>query len=293
MRLTPWIAAAAVTLGLGFAARTELTAGAASAATHPVTVDYARTADPMQRLDVWQAGPGPRPWVFTIHGGSWVYGDRHGREMDNARRLFLGLGYDVVNVDYRLLDPAAGITFPQQMSDVDTAFRYAVRHAARLGLDPTRVVLYGFSAGGHLAAELGLEGDGGTPVRGIVTLSAPLAPQLLLAEAPVTPLNHHLYAHAVQDVGGHQYVPGQESYWRAFAPQNELSPHDPPMLSFQGNRDHTVPPHMVDAFHARAVRAHGRQPVVHVPGVGHSVREVFGSRARLARLRAWVRARLG
>jgi acetyl esterase/lipase len=78
-------------------------------------------------------------------------------------------GYVAVDIDYRL---APDYRFPAQVHDCKEAVRWIRRNADDLGVDPSRVGGFGFSAGAHLVAMLattgpedGLEGDaGGTDV---------------------------------------------------------------------------------------------------------------------------------
>jgi acetyl esterase/lipase len=61
-------------------------------------------------------------------------------------------GYAVASVDYRLATPGGGGSFPAAVYDVKRAIRFLKARAGAWGLDPTRVILMGSSAGGHLAA---------------------------------------------------------------------------------------------------------------------------------------------
>jgi acetyl esterase/lipase len=105
----------------------------------------------------------PRPAVAFIHGGGWKSADR-----TNGRPLILLLalhGFVAVSIDYRLSDEAG---FPAQLEDAKCAVRFLRAHAGDYGIDPERIGSAGGSAGGHLAAlvglvpgEAGFEGKGG------------------------------------------------------------------------------------------------------------------------------------
>jgi acetyl esterase/lipase len=64
-----------------------------------------------------------------------------------------GRGFAVAAVNYRLMpeDP-----FPAEIQDVKCAIRFLRAHAEEYGLDTSRIGVWGGSAGGHLAAMLGL-----------------------------------------------------------------------------------------------------------------------------------------
>ena len=68
----------------------------------------------------------------------------------------LAAGLAVATIDYRLSLEAK---FPAQLYDAKAAVRYLRTHADQLGLDPGRIGVWGESAGGHLAAMVGLTGE--------------------------------------------------------------------------------------------------------------------------------------
>lgn len=95
----------------------------------------------------------PRPALMIIHGGSWVSG---APELFFAHsRYFARRGLVVFDVDYRLA-AAGGPTLFNCLEDVQAALRYIRAHAKELGINPKRVAVAGDSAGGHLAACLGM-----------------------------------------------------------------------------------------------------------------------------------------
>lgn len=117
--------------------------------------EYAYGSDPLQKLDFWPAtGSKPAPLIVFVHGGGWTRGDK--RNATGAEKVahFLGQGYAFASINYRLV-PAA--TVEQQAADVAAAVGWLRGNAARLGLDSSRVVLMGHSAGAHLVALVGTD----------------------------------------------------------------------------------------------------------------------------------------
>lgn len=115
-----------------------------------VTVELDRMLDPGAadlRVDVYHApGGGPHPFVVVLHGGSWRHGDKGmGRHVS---RFLAGAGFTVVDVRYRL---APEHPFPAGIEDVKCVLGRLRQQAAALRLDPSRAVLLGRSAGGHMA----------------------------------------------------------------------------------------------------------------------------------------------
>ncbi|MGJ5118883.1 alpha/beta hydrolase [Bradyrhizobium oligotrophicum] len=117
--------------------------------------EYAYGADPLQKLDFWQArGGAAAPLVVFVHGGGWKRGDK--RNATGAAKVehMLVQGYAFASIDYRLV-PAA--TVEEQAADVAAALAWLRSNAKRLGIDPARIVLMGHSAGAHLVALVGTD----------------------------------------------------------------------------------------------------------------------------------------
>jgi acetyl esterase/lipase len=106
------------------------------------------------------ATPTPPPLVVWIHGGGWMFGDRrYLPETLRPNQLFeesVAAGLAVATIDYR---HALEAHFPAQLHDAKAAIRYLRAHAGALGLDTTKIGVWGESAGGHLAALVGLTGE--------------------------------------------------------------------------------------------------------------------------------------
>ena len=119
-------------------------------------VAYVTNAHQRQKLDLYvpEKGDGPFPIIVWIHGGAWMSGDKNGCPPLSSG--FVARGYAGVSLDYRLSGDAI---FPAQIEDCKAAIRWLRAHAKEYRLDPTRIGVWGASAGGHLVALLGTSGD--------------------------------------------------------------------------------------------------------------------------------------
>ena len=129
----------------------------ALAAVHELHIPAVGHAIPAR---LYQPGNG-RALIVYLHGGGWVLGDldTHDRLM---RLLALESRANVLGVDYRL---APEHPFPAPLDDVLAALRWLPELPADLGVDSTRVVLAGDSAGANLAlAAMLARRDAGLPL---------------------------------------------------------------------------------------------------------------------------------
>ena len=100
-------------------------------------------------LDIFLPDNTPNPpLIMWIHGGAWLAGDRKTPFL----MWQLERGYALASIDYRLIDQ--GI-FPCNIIDCKDALVFLKANAEKYGYDPTRIVVGGDSAGGHLAALMG------------------------------------------------------------------------------------------------------------------------------------------
>ena len=129
-------------------------AGADAAKTPPTrTLSYGK--DSLQALDLWvPEGAGKAPLVLFVHGGGWKRGSKDNAVGRAMPAHMLEQGYAFASIDYRLV-PAA--TVEQQASDVAAALAHLLERADEYGIDRSRVVLTGHSAGAHLVALVGTD----------------------------------------------------------------------------------------------------------------------------------------
>jgi acetyl esterase/lipase len=262
MKTRPWIVVALL-LSL-------VTARAVEPGLHR-DVEYGQVAGVSLRLDASvPEGDGPFPIAILVHGGGWNSGDKAGSDKP-------GNGADITpwfapltaakftwfSINYRM---APAHRWPACFEDVQTAIRWAKAHAKEFKGDPTRIVIFGHSAGGHLATLAGTLGEGATRVQAVV------------GYAPVTDFIFELPARgglgkALQDLHNQPKEPNEQSLaiLRDTAAINHVKPGLPPFLLLHGDADKTVPYQTSLNFQAK-LRASGVVcDLITIPGAGHGL----------------------
>lgn len=194
--------------------------------------------------------------VLLVHGGGWVTGDRS--MMHAYGHLLAAKGFLAAAVQYRFVpaDP-----WPAQLEDVRSAIRWIKAQGERLGVDPAKVTLAGFSAGGHLALLAAGTGDGtgneqalgdgtGTSVAAVVGFYAPVALGGELAPFRTPPVDLLLAG-------------GDEDHALALSPITYVNAAFPKTFLLSGDEDFGVPMHTTLRLFQDLVDA-GARPELHI-----------------------------
>ena len=105
------------------------------------------------------AGAGPHPAVIVMPGGGYTHLVMEQEGAYEARWL-AAHGVSAFVLEYRL---APAYLYPTQSMDVSRAIRYVRSYATKLGVDPARLGVWGFSAGGSLAGYVATIHSAGNP----------------------------------------------------------------------------------------------------------------------------------
>jgi acetyl esterase/lipase len=211
--------------------------------------------------------------LITPGGGyNWVVIDKEGYEM---ARLLAAQGVTAFVLFYRLPHEGWAAGPNVSLSDAQRAVRLIRQRAARYGLDPARLCAMGFSAGGHLCADLLTRFD--APVYEPVDSADRLTARPDLA-APIYPVISMTlptaHAGSRRNLIGESASPERE---RAHAPHENARPDAPPTFLLHAEDDRSVVIENTLLLRS-ALRARGVETETHLfPDGGHG----FG--LRLAR----------
>ena len=185
------------------------------------------------------------PLIVYVHGGAW----RGGTKTDVPIAKLLDHGFAIASVDYRLSTQAP---FPAQIHDIKAAVRFLRAKSELFHLDTRRIAIIGASAGGHLAALMGvtnglkeLEGsvgehlDQSSDMQCIVSLFGASNLQTILPQS--TEFGLKMRVPALQLLLGGQPTEKPELAKLA-SPVAHLDKNDPPLLLIHGDADPQMPP---------------------------------------------------
>jgi acetyl esterase/lipase len=169
--------------------------------------------------------------IIHFHGGGFTGGNKDG--LAARIQTITARGYVNIAAQYRL----AGVAkWPAQIEDVKASIRWTRANASKLGIDPARIAVAGYSAGGHLALFAAgtqnhpeFEGKGGNA--GVKTDLA-----ACLAYYPVTGSAWEGFRRQFPMPEG-----SSEEAWRLAMPGTYITSF-PPTILFHGLADVTVPP---------------------------------------------------
>jgi acetyl esterase/lipase len=117
---------------------------------HP-RIAFLEPAREWERMDIWvpkQPADGKLPCVIAVYGGG--YGDKMGGFINDVRPL-LARGFVIAAPDYAL---QTNTPVPLCAWDLAQAIRWLRAHAAEYRIDPERIGIWGWSAGGWIAQDL-------------------------------------------------------------------------------------------------------------------------------------------
>ncbi len=226
--------------------------------------------------------PKPPPLVVFIHGGAWLMGHPMVTNPVYQEMGFVGgllrAGFAVARISYRL---TAEAVFPAQLHDCKSAIRFLRNRAHIFGVDPTRFAAMGDSAGGHLAAFVGLTGGrpelegeigdtrGSSAVQAVVDWFGPtelltMAEQAI-AGSPAT--QNDPDSPESRLVGG--TLQTRPDAAKAASPIHYVSADAPPFHIQHGTLDRLVPLGQSQALHKALLAAGARSTLVVIEGADH------------------------
>jgi predicted esterase len=217
-----------------------------------------------------------RPVILLMHGGGFKFGSKNNSRMKIWGRRFARMGYVCVSINYRLSKKKPLSRFNdlvegclEATEDADIAIGYLKRNRLDLGIDTTKIIIAGHSAGAMTALQL--------------AYASPTEMQNLIKPA---------VAVDVKPEHNRELIAAVVNFWGAIYDTTWLANSPVPIVSVHGATDRIVPINFGDgpmfgsaAIHREATRLKIPNALKIYEGKGHELQRHFnplyaGSAAR-------------
>jgi acetyl esterase/lipase len=231
------------------------------------------------KLDVYRHRSHPHncPTLLEIHGGGWVIGDKAEQALPLMYQL-AARGWVCVTANYRLSPHA---TFPEHLRDCKKALAWIREHGEHYGINPDFVVVTGGSAGGHLAALMGLTENDPEYQPGFEEVDTSVRACVPVYGVYDFTDRHGFWNGNLAELletkvlkGSIDEIPDE---YRKASPLDRVHPNVPPFGVVHGDADSLVPVAEARLF-VKLLREQAHEPVVYmeIPGAQHAF-ELFPS----------------
>lgn len=173
-----------------------------------------------------------RPSVLIIPGGGYTM--TSDREAEPIALQFVAAGYHAFILRYS----CAPSVYPTALLEVAQAMRDIIDHAQTWHVDPARIAILGFSAGGHLAADFATTASDHT-LREHHIDPALIQPTALMLAYPVITAGEYRHDGSFRALLGDQY--GNEEAMNAVSIEHHIDAHTPPVFVWHTVTDDCVP----------------------------------------------------
>jgi acetyl esterase/lipase len=217
-----------------------------------------------------------RPVLLQIHGGGWVLGNKEEQGIPLMNHL-AARGWVCVAINYPLSPKA---TWPEHLIACKRAMKWIRGNIESYGGDPTFVAVTGGSAGGHLAAMVGLTPNdpqyqpGFEDIDTSVVACVPFYGAYDMANVLGTKAGEREYRHYLKPT---IFKTGDRDVARSASPLTLVGEKAPPMFLIHGTNDSLI--NVAEARElARLLREKSKNHVVYaeLPGAQHAF-DVFAS----------------
>jgi acetyl esterase/lipase len=179
---------------------------------------------------------------------------------------------------------------PTELGDAQRALRFVRSHAADYGVEPGKIGIWGFSAGGHLASTTGTHFDAGEAGAADPIERMGSRPDFMILSYPVISfITPYVHRGSMRNLLGENPDPKLAA---SLSNETQVTPQTPPTILFHTSGDTAVPPENSVLFYL-ALRKAGVPAEMHIyergeHGVGLALVDPILS-SWPGRLEAWMR----
>lgn len=232
------------------------------------TIEVYKTIDGVD-LRLWIFNPkdisegDSRPAIIFYFGGGWAQGTPN--QFRKHSEYLAARGMIAILADYRV-SKRHNVKAEKCVADAKSSIRYLRKNAARLGIDPNKIVSAGGSAGGHLGASVATLPGFDDPADDSNISSKPNASVLF---NPVLATDEIPGQFELVDRFSSTLKNRMEGSLKAISPYHHIKFGVGPMLIFHGTEDETVPYITAKAFHDKMRSAGNTCTLVAYEREGH------------------------
>ncbi|HEX2912458.1 MAG TPA: alpha/beta hydrolase [Chloroflexia bacterium] len=198
---------------------------------------------------------GPHPAIMVIPGGGYMRRADH--EGEPIARWLNSIGVAAFVLNYRV----APFGYPAQLQDAQRAIRLVRYHAQEWRVDPQRLGVLGFSAGGHVASTAGTHYTAGEPQATDPVERLSSRPDLMVLCYPVITMGAHAHQGSRAALLGERE--SDEEMVALLSSEQQVNEDTPPTFLWHTAQDASVP--VENSLHfAAALARHGVRFELHI-----------------------------
>ena len=190
------------------------------------------------RLDLYLWSPSEelgtdirRPLVIICPGGGYSFTSE--REGEPVAFKYLSRGYNAAVLWYSVT-PAR---YPEALHQLALSVKYIRDNADRLKVDPERIIISGFSAGGHLAGCLGMFWRSDFLCKELNVFPDDIRPNGMILDYPVITSSSFCHDGSFRELLGENY----DKLMEGLSLENQVTEHTPKTFLWHTWDDDTVP----------------------------------------------------
>jgi acetyl esterase/lipase len=207
-------------------------------------VVYGKSHERVLKMDIYMPEGVENPLMIVwVHGGAW-----HSGSKENPPKELLERGFALASIDYRLSVEAP---FPAMMHDIKASVRFLRGNALKYGFQKDKIIIWGASAGGHLAALAGVT-NGNDELEGSIGIYPHESSDVNLTLDFFGPTNFKTFLKQSTPHGVGVRAPALAvllgkpvemipELAKLASPVIHVDSSDPPMFIAHGNQDNQVP----------------------------------------------------
>ena len=215
--------------------------------------------------------------VLLLHAGGWVMGDKDAYRGELP--FWTEKGYAAAAMNYRFLSREDGVGMREILDDITSALAAIKKEAAKKGVDITRVVLSGGSAGAHLSLLYAYSCMEEAPVKPVAAVSY-CGPAVLWDEEFIFHNEFGNYdpafmADLLSKLTKVEFTPETVDAalpaLELYSPISHVNENTVPTLLFHGAKDTVVPYHTVAALEEKLTAYGVPHEMITYPESGHAL----------------------